>query len=183
MAYRNANYSAFYVAEPFSSSELSAFATPDFCYYMMLKSWKAQDGSFPFINAHDKTYNVRDGSNWELTLKPRLRERLRDSKNIILFLSSNTKASRALSEELEYGMSQLGLPVIVVYPDFAPITSTGRFDTRVYRLWDNLPAFKRNMNSVPTVHIPMEKEALRKSLLNPGYTVQSKYEPGSYCLS
>ena len=33
MAYRNGNYSAFYVAEPFSESNLGALATRDFVYY------------------------------------------------------------------------------------------------------------------------------------------------------
>lgn len=96
MSYRNANYCAFYVDEPFSESNLRANATPDFCYYNTLRAWKGEDSSFPFIDAHNKTYQVRDGSDWEGTLKPRLHQRLNESKNIILFLSSHTKSSRAL---------------------------------------------------------------------------------------
>ena len=84
MAYRNGNYSAFYVAEPFSESGLGANATKDFVYYNMLRAWKGADTTFPFIDSHDKNYNVRDGSDWEKTLKPRLRDRLAKSKNIIL---------------------------------------------------------------------------------------------------
>ncbi|CAM5186565.1 hypothetical protein OURE66S_01228 [Oligella ureolytica] len=102
MSVRNGNYSAFYVAEPFNPSGLGANATKDFCYYNLLQAWKGKDASFPFIDSHEKTYNVRDNSNWELTLKPRLRERLRLSKNIILFLSSSTISSRASREELDY---------------------------------------------------------------------------------
>ena len=94
---RNGNYCAFYVAEPFSPSTLGAHATKDFCYYNLLRSWKGAESNFPFIDSHDKTYNVRDESDWEATLKPRLRERLRASKNVILFLSSTTVNSRALS--------------------------------------------------------------------------------------
>lgn len=100
MAYRNGNYTAFYVAEPFNSSSLGAHASRDFCYYNLLRTWKGADPSFPFNDSHEKTYNVRDGSDWELTLKPRLRERLRSSKNIVLILSSNTVNSRALREEV-----------------------------------------------------------------------------------
>ena len=103
MTYRNCNYTAFYVDEPFSTSQLGAHATKDFCYYNMLRAWRGSDILFPFNDAHARTYSVRDGSNWETTLKPRLRERLRYSKNIILFLSSNTKYSRALREEISYG--------------------------------------------------------------------------------
>ena len=118
MAYRNGNYSAFYVAEPFSESGLGANATKDFVYYNMIRAWKGKDSSFPFIDSHDKNYNVRDGSDWETTLKPRLRERLRKSKNIVLFLSERTKNSKALREEIDYGINDQGLPVIVVYPDY-----------------------------------------------------------------
>ena len=32
MIYRNSNYTAFYVDEPFSPSPLAAYATKDFCY-------------------------------------------------------------------------------------------------------------------------------------------------------
>ena len=101
MAYRNGNYTAFYVAEPFNPSSLGANATKDFQYYNVLRMWKGADATFPFVDSHDKTYSVRDGSDWEYTLKPRLRERLRNSKNIILILSSITTNSRALREEID----------------------------------------------------------------------------------
>lgn len=118
MSYQNANYSAFYVSEPFSESNLGANSTHDFVYYNMLRMWKGEDNSFPFNDAHDKTYNVRDGSDWEKTLKPRLHTRLDNSKNIILFLSSITANSHALREEMNYGIGTKGLPVIVIYPDY-----------------------------------------------------------------
>ena len=38
MAYRNGNYTAFYVAEPFSESSLGANATKDFVSYNLLKN-------------------------------------------------------------------------------------------------------------------------------------------------
>ena len=105
MSNRTANYTAFYVKEPFDESNLRAYATPDFLYYNQLRAWKAADSTFPFIDAHAKTYNVRDDSSWE-TLKKRLHERLDMSKNIILFLSSNTKNSDALREEIDYGIKR-----------------------------------------------------------------------------
>ena len=51
MPYRTANYSAFYVTEPFSTSNLGAYATPDFIYYNQLRAWKEKDASFPFVDA------------------------------------------------------------------------------------------------------------------------------------
>ena len=49
MANRTANYTAFYVKEPFSESNLGANATPDFLYYNQLCAWKGADSSFPFV--------------------------------------------------------------------------------------------------------------------------------------
>lgn len=62
MRYRNGNYSAIYASEPFSDSSLGANAVKDFRYYNLLKAWKEKDCSFPFNDSHNKTYNVRDGS-------------------------------------------------------------------------------------------------------------------------
>ena len=114
---RTGNYAAFYVSEPFSSSNLGANATKDFIYYNQLKAWSSLDNDFKFVDSHDKNYNVRDGSDWELTLKPRLRNRISQSKNIILFLSSKTKESKALREEIDYAVNVKGLPIIIIYPD------------------------------------------------------------------
>ena len=118
MGNKTSNYSAFYVSEPFSESSLGAHATKDFYYYNLLRAWKGKDSSFPFNDSHDKTYNVRDGSDWDKTLKPRLRERLNCSKNIVLFLSTVTKNSKVLREEIEYGINMLRFPIIVIYPEY-----------------------------------------------------------------
>lgn len=174
---RTANYAAFYVDEPFSESNLGAYGSYDFCYYQMLKAWKGNDSTFPFVDAHAKTYNVRDDSNWESTLKPRLHTRLSVSKNIILFLSSHTKASRALTEEIDYGMGTLGLPVIVIYPEFqdkSDISDGHNLTPKIVMLWNNLPIFKKLIRNVPTLHIPMKQEIVRKTLNNNNFTIQSK---------
>ncbi|MGD1448263.1 TIR domain-containing protein [Vibrio harveyi] len=184
MAYRNGNYSAFYVAEPFNSSSLGAHATEDFCYYNLLRAWKGKDPSFPFNDSHDKTYNVRDDSDWYLTLRPRLRERLRSSKNIVLFLSSKTVNSRALREEIDYGINDQGLPVIVVYPAYdtkdSMLSTTGALKQSVKNLWDNLPIFRDSMNKVPTLHIPCNKETIESALADKDLMVASKMDSGIY---
>ena len=183
MAYRNGNYSAFYVSEPFSESNLRANATKDFLYYNMLKMWKAADSSFPFVDSHQKTYSVRDGSDWKLTLKPRIRARLRNSKNVILFLSSTTRNSRALREEVDYGINELGLPVIVVYPDYDDeddIVMSWGIRSQIKKLWDNLPKFRDSMPDVPTMHIPNNKTLIRKALGAAGLTVHDPWLPATY---
>jgi hypothetical protein len=180
MANRNGNYAAFYVAEPFNSSALGAHATKDFCYYNMLRAWKGADSSFPFNDSHDKTYNVRDNSDWETTLKPRLRERLRSSKNIVLFLSSNTANSRALREEIDYGINDQGLPVIVVYPEYdtkEALLTNGSLKQEVRNLWDKLPIFRDSIRKVPTLHVPVYKSLIERALRDEKFMVVTKTNP------
>ena len=185
MAYRNGNYSAFYVAEPFSENNLGAHSTKDFNSYNLLRAWRAGDDSFPFIDSHNKNYNVRDGSDWEKTLKPRIQERLSNSKNIILFLSSITKNSRALREEINFGIGNKGLPIIVVYPEYKEKSeiincSSEKFKKQITDLWDNLPAFRNQMDDVPTLHIPYKKALIRAALNKADFQVGSKRSPGTF---
>ena len=185
MAYRNGNYSAFYVDEPFSEGKLGANATRDFRYYNLLRAWKANDSSFPFVDSHDKNYNVRDSSDWERTLKPRIRERLSNSKNVVLFLSSITKNSRALREEVDYGINSMGLPVIVVYPDYKEKSDIISCESKKLRkkikdLWDTLPKFRDSMKNVPIIHVPNKKSLIQKALQDDDFTVQTKREPGGF---
>ena len=183
MASRNGNYSAFYVAEPFNASALGAHATKDFCYYNMLRAWKGKDASFPFNDSHDTTYSVRDDSNWETTLKPRLRERIRSSKNIVLFLSSNTVSSRALKEEIDYAINDQGLPIIVIYPEYESKESlvlNGSLKQSVKNLWDKLPIFRDSLHKVPTLHIPIKKEIVEVALKDSDFILETKTTPGSY---
>lgn len=185
MAYRNGNYSAFYVNEPFSEENLGAHATKDFVSYNLLRAWKGNDSSFPFNDSHNKNYNVRDDSDWEKTLKPRIRERLSNSKNIILFLSSITKSSKAIREEIDYGINTMGLPVIVVYPEYSEKSDIINCESKTIRkqikdLWDKLPVFRNSMDSVPTLHIPNTKALIRKALEDDGFMVNTKKDVDVY---
>ena len=179
MNYRNGTYSAFYVSEPFNQNNLGAYAAKDFAFYQLVQAWKAQDPSFPFIDSHAKTYNVRDGSDFEKTLKPRLHKRLLNSKNVLLFLSERTKPSLALDEEMDCGIGYLELPVIVVYPDIMPVDATG-ITWEAEDLWGLLPSFKRHMGLVPTLHIPLAKDMIRVALRDPDLMVQTAIAPGVY---
>lgn len=185
MAYRNGNYSAFYVAEPFSETNLGANATRDFRYYNLLRAWKGADSAFPFIDSHNKNYNVRDGSDWEKTLKPRIRERINNSKNQVFFLSSITKNSRALREEIDYGINTCGLPVIVVYPDYSNESdiincSTETIKQQIKNLWDKVPIFRDSKDKVPTVHVPNKKSLIQKVLGDGRFAVNTKSEAGEF---
>lgn len=185
MSYRNGNYSAFYVTEPFSESNLGASATKDFVSYNLLRAWKAIDSTFPFIDSHNKNYNVRDNSDWGKTLKPRIHERLNNSKNIILFLSSITKNSRALREEINFGVGSSGLPVIVVYPEYTEKSdiincTSNTIKQKIKDLWENLPSFRNLMVDVPTIHIPNKKVLIKKALNDEDFMINSKCKASVY---
>ena len=185
MAYRNGNYAAFYVDEPSREYNLHANATEDFIYYNLLKAWKGADASFPFIDSHAKNYNVRDDSDWEMTLKPRIRDRIRNSKNIVLFLSSITRSSRALREEIDFGINVNLLPVIVVYPNFKYESeiincSSSTIKTEIESLWNKLPIFRESMAKVPTIHIPNSKALIQSALRDGQFMVNTKCSPGVY---
>lgn len=184
MGYRNGNYTAFYVDEPFNESNLGAAATHDFVYYNMLRMWKGADEKFPFNDSHDKTYNVRDGSDWEITLKPRLRQRISKSKNVILFLSSITKNSKALREEINYSINVKGLPVIVIYPDYCNksdiVDINGNFKKQIKDLWDKLPSFRDSMDSVATLHIPCNKNLITSALSDQDFMVNTMTKANRY---
>ena len=188
MAYRNGNYAAFYVHEPFHEGNLGANAARDFVSYNLLRAWKGKDASFPYVDSHAKNYNVRDGSDWEKTLKPRIHDRLANSKNIVLFLSSITKNSRALREEIVYGVDTKGLPIIVVYPEFSEksdiINCTSEtFRKQVTDLWNLLPTFRERTTTVPSLHIPNKKALIEKALTHPDFQVATKGTAGTFFYS
>ena len=185
MAYKNGNYAAFYVNEPFSESNLGANATKDFVYYNMIRAWKGRDSSFPFVDSYAKNYNVRDGSDWEKTLKPRIHDRINNSRNLVLFLSSNTKNSRALREEINFGINTNLLPVIVVYPEYSEKSDIINISSETIRqqirtLWDNLPIFRDSMAAVPTIHIPSKKSLIKKVLEDKDFMINTKCDPGKF---
>jgi hypothetical protein len=54
MAYRNGNYTAFYVDSLFNQNNLGTSSTRDFVYYNLLKAWKAKDSIFLFNDSREK---------------------------------------------------------------------------------------------------------------------------------
>lgn len=185
MAYRNGNYAAFYVDEPFSESNLGANAKRDFVYYNLLRAWKGSDNTFPFNDSHAKNYNVRDDSDWEKTLKPRIHDRLNNSKNIVLFLSSISKNSRALREEINFGIDSSNLPVIIIYPEYKEKSDIINCDSETFRkqikdLWDKLPALRDQMDQVPSLHIPNKKSLIRSALSNSKFMINSAGDAGKH---
>lgn len=106
MSYRNKTY--------------VAFASEDIHYYRLMTAWRANKNiEFDFINAHD-IYEARDTSTSE-TIKRRLRERLNNTKQVVLLGSPDARrkggnGTSFLAYEVDAIIS-LGLPVVVANLD------------------------------------------------------------------
>ena len=108
---------------------------------------------------------------------------IRNSKNIILILSSVTQNSRALREEIDYGINTCGLPVIVVYPEFKEkedIAKDNRITQKVKNMWEKLPVFRNSLDKVPTIHVPYKKDLIKKALEDSDFMVNTKGESKIY---
>lgn len=88
-------------------------ADSDIRMYRLMQAWKANDGiDFDFNNAHDLT-TIRPDSGEE-AIKASLRERMKNSKNLILLVGENTKYLRKyVPWEIEIAL-KANLPLIVV---------------------------------------------------------------------
>ncbi len=81
----------------------------------------------------------------------------------------------------------MGLPIIVVYPDYTIYDDLVESDSRMIKeeivdLWEKLPKFKSSIDKIPSLHIPLNKEYIRKALSDPGFMVKTKTESGTYIL-
>ena len=93
--------------------------------------------------------------------------------------------ARALREEVDYGIDSMGLPVIVVYPDFSEesdiiVCGTEKIRKKVKDLWDKLPRFRDSMGEVPTIHVPNKKALIKNALEDDNFKVQTKCDPNVF---
>lgn len=100
MSYRNKTYVCF-------------DGDSDIHYYWLMKAWKRNDGmTFNFFDAHDLNTG-RDSSLTE-TIRRRLRERLVNSKVLVVLIGDNTRyLYRFVRWEMEQAL-HLGLPIVGV---------------------------------------------------------------------
>ena len=169
-------YVAFYVDETTKVNN-NVQTAKDLCNYRTIEMWKATTDDFHFINSHDKTYEVRDDSEYE-TLLRRLKERLNLSRNMMLLLSSVTKQSRALKDEINYA-AKLGLPIIVVYVGLDSnddVRFDGYLTKKAKEYWDKVPALKTKIENkeVTTLHIPFLKNYVQRALGDSDLTLNGK---------
>lgn len=88
-------------------------ADTDIRYYRLMQAWKEHEHHvFNFHNAHEIN-NLRDGSS-EATIKAKLRERLKNTKVLVVLIGSNTMhLDKYVRWEIEYAIEN-DIPIIAV---------------------------------------------------------------------
>ncbi|KKO89197.1 hypothetical protein AAW12_24040 [Sphingobacterium sp. Ag1] len=156
MAYRNGTYVAFH------ANGTNYPLDSDIRYYNIIKAWSGRTSDdFTIVNSHDKTGAVRDTSSKE-TLRRSLKERLNNSKNMILIIGETTKNDDDwVPFEIEYAVDTCKIPLIITYVD----VSTPIYDCTP--LLSKLPAALRTRiadRTASAIHIPFNKNALKDAL-------------------
>lgn len=153
MAYRNGTYIAFH-AEGKTDPTAS-----DIKYYRMLKMWHESDGTeFRFVNSHEKVAAVRNSSLAD-TIKRSLRERLDNSKNMVLIIGPKTKLDTDfVPYEIAYAIDRCGIPIIATY------TSTGfsaiRNPAALSEWWPEALRSRIENETASVIHIPFKQRAI-----------------------
>ena len=88
-------------------------ADTDIHYYRLMQAWKEHEHHvFNFHNAHEIN-NLRDGSS-EATIKAKLRERLKNTKVLVVLIGKNTMhLDKYVRWEIEYAIEN-DIPIIAV---------------------------------------------------------------------
>lgn len=153
--YRNGTYIAFHAngtSEPTES---------DIKYYNLLKAWHVRDDNdFFFVNSHDKTAAVRDSSKAE-TLRGRLRERLNNSKNMLLIIGATTWLdSDWVPFEIRYAIDECELPIIAAYPGYGAILNP----TALRPLWPVALETRIDSKAARVIHIPFRQDPITNAV-------------------
>ena len=106
-----------------------SFASEDLTQYRMMTAWKRNEHiDFDFLDAHD--LNVALDTSHPDTIRRRLRERLSNTKQVVLLVGDQTRAvaarpSRFLHYEVEV-IKKLALPVVFANLNGSRFCSTAR---------------------------------------------------------
>lgn len=155
MAYRNGTYVAFH------AEGTNVPINTDFKYYNLLKAWTEKtDDNFSMIDSHDKGAAVRDSSK-KSTLESRLKERLRNSRNMILIIGTTTKNDKDwVPMEIEYAIDSCDIPIIATYPDYEYIMTPQSLSA----LWPNALKKRIEDGTASVIHIPFKKGPIKDAI-------------------
>lgn len=154
MAYRSGTYAAFHAA---GTSDPTA---SDIKYYNLLRAWRERDDyEFRFINSHEKA-EVRDSSSRE-TLRRRLAERLRNSRNMVLILGETTRFDTDwVPYEISYAIDGCAIPIIAAYPGYRAILNPASHRTK----WPRALADRIDDGTAYVIHVPFKREPLNAAI-------------------
>lgn len=151
MNYRNGTYVAFH------ANNTSDPTDSDMKYYNTLRMWKVrdEDGDFKFINSHEKR-DVRDSSTKE-TLRRALRERMNNSKHLLLIIGPTTRLDTDwIPFEIAYAIDNCKIPVIAAYTGYERIMDPAALSS----LWPEALADRINGKTATVIHVPFKKEPI-----------------------
>ena len=157
MAYRNGTYVAFHAGGTTDPT------TSDIKYYNIMKAWDINKNiEFTFTNSHDKTAAVRDSSK-RATLEHRIKERLNNSKNLVLIITRITKNDTDwVPLEIRYAVDDCDLPIIAAYPGYNAILKP----VNLASLWPLAFLSRAKNNSMTAIHIPFKKAPILEAIGN-----------------
>jgi len=155
VAYRNGTYIAFH------ADGTNQPGKSDIDYYNLMKAWTAKsDDDFTMINSHDKTSAVRDSSK-RVTLRARLLERLKNSKNMVLIIGKTTKNDTDwVPFEVAQAIDTFKIPIIAAYTDYTSILAP----SELRALWPSALAQRIANQTAHVIHIPFKKAPLMDAI-------------------
>lgn len=171
MAYRNGTYVAF-------DGEGEQNPTKgDLRYLGMLRAWQCNDKiEFNYVDSHKKTYQVKDTSP-ETTLKARLRERMANSKNMLVVVSPDTNYNRGLLNwEVETAINDYKLPVIVAYTGYEKVRSVDKemLKRMPKSIYDEYAKYSGKLCHVAFTKDEVKKAIAKYSVVNNTYPTSNK---------
>jgi hypothetical protein len=151
MAYRNGTYIAFH-AEGKTDPTAS-----DIRYYRMLKAWHENDSfDFKFVNSHDKVAAVKDNASRQRIMAS-LRERLDNSKNMVLIIGPTTKNDTDfVPYEIQYAVDTCKIPIIAAYTQYTSILAPA--DLRKH--WPKALADRIDNGTAKVIHIAFKQSLI-----------------------
>ena len=169
MAYRNGTYVAFH------ANGTNIPGESDISYYNLMKAWTAKtDDDFTMINSHQKAAAVSDSS-LHATLRRSLKERLCNSKNMVLVIGPTTRFDTDwVPFEIEQAVDTYSIPIIAAY---TPAIYSGviRNPSAFSEHWPAALAQRINNATAHVIHIPFKKLALADAI---GQFSHNNFPPG-----
>ncbi|HAT9591196.1 TPA: molecular chaperone Tir [Legionella pneumophila subsp. pneumophila] len=164
MAYRNKTY--------------VAFASEDISYYRLMEAWKKNTHiDFNFFNAHD-LYLALDTSQPD-TIRRRLRERLNNSKQIVMLVSNYLKKKSCQSNSFLYyeieTIKKLNLPVVFANLNQSRISQNENLPSQLSELYTISVSFQPNIIQYALDNY-CEQFSINNDKKGPYYYKQSLYE-------